>query len=230
MAIRGEKKNPHYPESELIFAIGHALEPVIIKHAGYDLSHWFSQDEGEARLELIPGVVAVGHPDAEIQDGLFKIILECKTMNPFQFKKLKTEALINSHPQYFMQLMIYVLGRNADYGRFLVLDKGDSKPKIHQETYSREELIPFYLEAQARAEKILKYATSQNKRLPGKDKNLPNWACMKRYCQFWGCRYNEFNTAKGIAIYKAKKKKEKEGAARQKNQLCQTGLEVEAKP
>jgi hypothetical protein len=212
--LTGIKPREFTKNSLMVFAIGHALEPVILEAAGYDLAkHWFDQDQCEARVQVCEGAWLVGHPDGQDDHGY---ILEAKTMRSLSFKKVLEKGLEEQSPQYLMQVAVYVFGRRAPGVKFLLLDKDtDSLP--HEIVYSHTDLVPWLIKALEKAEQIVGAVDAVHKacargtkpQFPGKPEGMPGWACMKKYCLWWNCRYHQSQTAKGIAIGRAIKKKKR---------------------
>jgi hypothetical protein len=183
-ALQSRKAAKYSQETLLTFAIGRALEPVILEHAGYDLRrHWFN-DLLESRVEVQPGLVILGHPDGADDDGW---ILEAKTMRAYSWEKSKENSIKTQHPQYIHQLAAYVFGRQAPGGIFLALNKDESK--ILVERHSLAELEPFHQNNLQRA--LLAFKLRQETRLPAKDKSLPGWACRTKYCVWQFCVHHE---------------------------------------
>jgi len=199
MTVKGYDSQEPSRETRLTWDIGRALEPVILQYAGYDLARVWFRDQVEATVKVSDTVSIIGHPDGEYEGWT----LEAKTMRAWPFRKVKNDGLMMHYPQYLMQASIYVWGCNTRGVKFYILGKDESQ--IIEEVWTAEDLQPYYEKAINTALFIQRQLGK--KRLPGKPKDLPSWACQSKYCLFWQCPHNEKVQKKGRAIYRNKVKK-----------------------
>ena len=175
---------PELPaRTKLIFAIGKALEPVVMEHAGFPLE-FLTHDTVEIRDTMLTGVVLTGHPDGEDEDSIYEI----KTMRGAAYRAMKKHGLAAQFPQYLIQAACYVVHRNKKGVRFLCLDKDSSE--IHNEYFTLEELAPYYGKALYNAQTIHIWSLKKGNRYPQRDEDLPSWRCSPAYCRHTHCRFH----------------------------------------
>ena len=168
----------------IYFAVGKALEPVIMMAGGYDPNLLFD-DKIEVRVPISKDIVITGHPDSEVDNW----VIECKTMRSFAYKKLIDTDMDTQYPQYLIQGAVYCQGRMANGVIFLCLDKDAST--IYKVSYDRNALKPYWEKAVANAKLIAKWVDKT--RLPGRPDGLPYWYCLEGYCPYLECRFHHSN-------------------------------------
>ena len=119
------ESDPTPTEGRNVLELGDAAEAVLVRRLqeeGWELefTRWVCPEPGqrdggeqlEVRLEEPP---RVGHPDGrcrhpELTSNLW-VLLECKGMNAYQYRRFLQEGFLTSNPQY--------LGQVAQYGEAL---------------------------------------------------------------------------------------------------------------
>ena len=188
MDLRSGKEPEVTPKAKLYFAVGKALEPVIMENAGYDPKLLLG-DRLEVRVPVNGGVVLTGHPDALDEDG--KWVIECKTMRDFAYRKMIATSFFLQFPQYLVQGAVYAKGTGAEGVIYLCLNKDASE--IHRVRVEAWELEDYWKTAVENAELIQQWKDKKN--LPGNAviKGQPPFWCHENYCLRHFCRYNFIN-------------------------------------
>lgn len=117
--LRGTERSTRATGQQLrIFAMGHCLEPLVIKwmeKAGFILStrnsagkqHGFTQAGGKIAGH-IDGVL-LGCKGELFNDALdYPALWECKTMSAKHWRKFAKDGLQHSHPHYIAQVQLYM--------------------------------------------------------------------------------------------------------------------------
>jgi hypothetical protein len=164
---------------KIYFAVGKALEPVIMMGAGYDPAILFN-DKVEVGVDIDDGLMITGHPDSATDTH----VIECKTMRSFAWKKMVEHGLAVQFPQYLIQGSIYCKGLDKQGVIYLCLDKDASN--IETIIVDWNTLEPFFLKAVETAKLIRRWVDKV--RLPGRPAELPSWYCSKAYCHHVDCR------------------------------------------
>jgi len=186
MDLRDGEPEPS-AQQQIYFAVGKALEPVIMAAAGFNPNDLLDDMLG-IEVDLGGGVVVTGHPDAFL-DGW---VVECKTMRSSVFKRVVTKGFEAVCPQYMIQGGVYCEALGAVGVRYLVLDKDASL--LHDVRYESWEMAVYWEQAVANAEKIQQWVGKE--RLPGKAEAQPYYYCLPNYCLRHSCRFNHIHKIK----------------------------------
>jgi len=148
-----DKVAPISVEKKMLFDLGHVFEQhvakVYLEKAGFQIVEMDRPVQSEAS-GLLKRVKIHGKLDfiCRDKDG-FEFPVEVKSAHPSTWDKMETieDMLFSKHywvQQYPGQLMIYLLGKNAEVGLFLFINKITAEPKaiwIHQDYTYAEALI-----------------------------------------------------------------------------------------
>lgn len=187
MLLRSGREGEATPRQKLYWDVGRALEPVIVKHAGYDPAALFN-DSVKVEIPINDGLVLVGHPDGEADNWT----IECKTMRSVAFQDMMTGGLEHRFPGYLVQGSVYQKGRKTKGVKFLCLDKDASI--IQEIQVAANALAPYWNMAVENALKIQRWLGNQ--KLPGKAVDLPPWYCFSAFCSMTECRHHYNNPKK----------------------------------
>lgn len=149
-----DKLPPITPERKMLFDLGHVIEKnvakVYMEKAGFDIVEMDRPIQSE-RSGLLRRVKLHGKLDfiARDQSNGFEFPVEVKSASPYSFDDISTvEDFFKSRHvwmrQYPAQLMVYLLGKDYEFGLMLLINKLTAEPKgvwIHQDYTYAEELI-----------------------------------------------------------------------------------------
>lgn len=169
--------------TQRIFDVGTALEPVIVKWL--ELDGWtvkYNPGNQEALTELlIPlnGGKLAGHYDCIISRANEpEILIDIKTMNDYAYKVWKKAGTLKTRPQYADQVHIYAYGlmlqgmRIKELG-ILGMNKNNSSYYLERFKYDSERMKGIL----ARSEYILSCESA-----PESGTRMESWCC--RYCEY----------------------------------------------
>ena len=166
-----------------IFAVGTALEPVIVewlREDGWEVLYNGGSQEAETEhvIEIVGGEIK-GHFDAVIsRPGIGNILVDIKTMNDRSFMNWKHRGTEEKAPQYLDQIHVYAdmalsAGMVIDSLGIVGVNKNNSDMRIEIFDYSIERMMAI----RARAERI--FAATKP---PDPGPRLESWSC--RYCSY----------------------------------------------
>jgi hypothetical protein len=174
-----------------VMELGDAAEAILVrllKNDGWevDLTRWNGEEQLAVMLDDPP---RVGHPDGrcrhpELTGGRW-VLLECKGMNAFQFRKFLRDGFLKSHPAYVDQVAQYgvalhrkglvvdpcagvVAALDRDTGRW-----GFQRVRWQPQVYTER------TEALARA-----WALISSGQLPERDYDGTSWHCSQKFCRW----------------------------------------------
>ena len=130
MGLRGYPKKPFPPNVLRIFALGHAIEDMVVKHlkkAGYSVMEKDDFTGRQFEWKAIGGHVK-GHADGMIDLGKGSLsLLEIKSMNDKKHKEFVKRGIKAANATYYeqMQMMMGMAG-NINECLFIAYNKNDS--------------------------------------------------------------------------------------------------------
>ena len=153
-SLRGFPDDEPPPKTQRIFALGHALEDLIVsdlKQSGITVFDRDPETDWQFAVQKYGGHIR-GNLDGQIEVANGELaLLEIKTMNAAKWRAFVKKGVAESHPQYLAQMQTYMGLGNFERAVLLAYNKDTSE--LHAEVVEFDEIA--YHALIARAERVM---------------------------------------------------------------------------